>query len=300
MKKNINFFFVFSLASFMTICLMYHSALAMDFELIKATIEGKSLIVYDLLKNKKDEEAKKTYAQLTDSFGKTALHWAARYGRNVIVTSLLPYSSIDLKDTFNGFTPLHFAVRDRHVDVIDTLLTNNANVNTQDNNGNTPLHCAAKKSCHWIVEQLLNAKADNSIKGYYQESPLHSAVKKIREGSRLEDQVKTVLLLLKSGIDVNSTDEFGKTPLHNVAESGNVAMINLLLDKNANPHVQENCLKRTPLHLAVAHERPEAVDRLIPVSDLGIKDEGGRTPLEAAKRGGCKEIVAQLSSAKNQ
>lgn len=268
MKKDIKLFPVFSIIALVNICMIHHSTQAMDFTLLQAAIDGKDSAVQTLLDNKPSEAEKKEYAQLTDSFGRTALHWAARYGHTRVAEILLRHSCINKQDSSNGFTPLHLAVRARQAAVIDVLLRNNADVNIQDKEHNTPLHLAAKKNCWQIVAKLLQAGAKVSIKDRDQQSPLHCAVVKKREEARLSEQCKTVSLLLDAGLDVNSVDELGWTPLHEAAIHGNANMIKLLLSKGANPNIEDR-YEHKPLHLVNASKYPKAVDLLcLPVTSL--------------------------------
>ena len=75
------------------------------------------------------------------------------------------------------------------------------------------------------------------------------------------------LLLAKDGVDVNSKDSDGRTPLSCAAEKGHEAVVKLLLAKDG----------RTPLSWAVV-KLLLAKDRV----DMNSQDDYGRTPLSWA------------------
>ena len=75
----------------------------------------------------------------TDDSGMTALHQAAKEGRNDAVTELLRNSASVFAKDKKGRTPLHYAAMSQHGDaVIDTLLAAGAPVTARDNDGLTP------------------------------------------------------------------------------------------------------------------------------------------------------------------
>jgi len=67
-------------------------------------------------------------------------------------------------------------------------------------------------------------------------------------------QKETVAGLLAGGIESGGTDKAGRTALHRAAESGDLPMVTLLLDKSAAVAVDAKDQKGfTPLHLAAAN-----------------------------------------------
>jgi len=57
--------------------------------------------------------------------------------------------------------------------------------------------------------------------------------------------------LANKATEINGQDEFGRTPLHLAAESGNMPLVGLLLDHKANPNIQDNA-GNTPLHNTIS------------------------------------------------
>ena len=103
-----------------------------------------------------------------------------------------------------GTSLLKYAAGEQSLEFIVLLLSRGANVNRADARGFTPLHVAAG---HWnpeITMLLLDAGADIYAKSSAGRLPvLHEAA-----------DAATVLLLCGRGIDPNTRDVAGNTPLH--------------------------------------------------------------------------------------
>ena len=85
---------------------------------------------------------------------------------------------------------------------------------------------------------------------------------------------------------------FGYTPLHEAAASGKAEVLDYLLEKTKNAHV--NCRANsgyTPLHLAASLGHGDCVSKLLEHSaDISITDEYGKTPKQTA------ELSSKLAS----
>lgn len=69
-----------------------------------------------------------------------------------------------------------------------------------------------------------------------------------------------VRFLLERGAQVNARDDRGFTALHRVAEQGDLPLVELLLDRGADPRV--DALGHTPVSLAEGRGHDEVVARL--------------------------------------
>ncbi|MFH1115470.1 MAG: ankyrin repeat domain-containing protein [Pseudomonadota bacterium] len=89
--------------------------------------------------------------------------------------------------------------------------------------------------------------------------------------------------LLTQGVDVNSRDPKGVTPLVVAARKGNTEMARLLLEKGANPNSRTNT-GGTPLMAAVFSENNELIELLLSKgSDPNAKDDRGINAYQLAE-----------------
>ncbi|MEJ0100842.1 MAG: ankyrin repeat domain-containing protein [Pseudomonadota bacterium] len=125
-------------------------------------------------------------------------------------------------NTLPAPTGLVEAVQGGDVAAVRTLLRQKASVNEAEGDGSTALHWAAH-----------------------------------------DDKLAIAKLLLSAHADANAvTRNGGLTPLLLACETGDAAMINLLIDHGANPR-QANALGTTPLMVAAASGSAKAVDALV-------------------------------------
>jgi cytohesin len=210
--------------------------------------------------------------------GGTALDYAAEKGHKEVI-ELLVSRGADInagrRGGYGGDTPLHSAVRTGHKDVVELLIAKGANINAKNNKGQTPLDIALIRNQKDIVELLQTKGAGVST--------IHAAV-------RLGDADKTRSFLEK-GIDVNVRDENGATPLHLAT---NKDVVELLIAKGADVNAKDknDC---TPLHSAVKEGRQDVAELLVVKgADINAKDKSEYTPLYYAVLGKQKEIIKLL------
>ena len=115
-----------------------------------------------------------------------------------------------------------------------------------------------------------------------------------------EKDLETIELLIKKGVDVNSKDKSGYTPLHWAAEYGHKKIVELFLDNGSDVNTTADgyCIGATPLHLAAWKGYTEVAQALIEAeAEVTAKDDGGYTPLHSAANFGHKDIVEALIEA---
>ena len=116
--------------------------------------EGPSEVVEALL------EAKTDVNQVHLTTGHTALHLAAKAGREDLLQLILnKKATVDVRDK-RGRTALHFAASQGHVNCTSLLLDHGADPNSKTEAGTTALHWAAVMCSLETVKELLSRGAD--------------------------------------------------------------------------------------------------------------------------------------------
>ena len=109
-----------------------------------------------------------------------------------------------------------------------------------------------------------------------------------------------VRYLLDRGADTNIPTKVGEYPLHQAAETGQIEVAGMLLEKGADVDVLQNCMVHvdgeTALHVSSTKGFTEFVQLLLKFkANLSIRDGVyGRTPLHSAVLGGSVPTVETL------
>ena len=89
----------------------------------------------------------------------------------------------------------------------------------------------------------------------------------------------------------------GDTALHCASQYGHIAVVDVLLQKHANPNIR-NLQEESPLDLAAMYGKKEVVQLLlIQFPDLVTRPLCKHSPLHLASRNGHKDVVAVLLDA---
>lgn len=283
-----------------------------------AARHNKPRIVEQLLHAKAETTA-------TTAMGQTALFVAVGLGYSNIINKILQHdvSSID-QPNFEGATPLMFACQIGHREAVECLLSKGANIEiTKPNNANA-LHVACINNHPEIIQLLLDNGADPCTMDEDGKTPLmyaciHGSVestqllledRRVDPNDRIQsgrlginfwvtpliaacakERTEVVELLLSyKSVDPNkSIVSTGKGPLIIAIELGNVEIVQLLLQKGADP-TQADTIMRTPLAFAQAHKEKAAAEKK-PVFDNIIKllNQGITTYAEKHTCIGCNE-----------
>ncbi|KAL3673423.1 hypothetical protein V7S43_001135 [Phytophthora oleae] len=161
--------------------------------------------------------------------------------------------------------------------------------------GATPLIAAISNGHQEIVQVLLKAGAELGVlKTPDRNSPLHEA------GFRGDPDIMQLVVnkvIEKSSEDtpdlINLQNQFGNTPLHNAARTGNPECVSHLLQAGAKYSIK-NVNGSIPLHHACYSEKPnaEVVKLLIEAgSDVNALDEQGYSPLIVAAKKNQTEAI---------
>ena len=251
--------------------------------------------------------------------GKTAFQLAAQNGHTGTVRAFLDLNDIKEFNDFFGYihkayleaaqnkhretatalrSPLfHLAAKNGDTELVLKLLKIDESLADSPNkDGNIALHIAALESRTETVKALLDfepclAKETNILDGT---TPLHHAAK----GGGGECLSKECLeLIIGKGADINATDDFGRTALHNAAELGYSGCVKLLLDEGADINATDvtdvpddtDDTGYTPLHYAAESGYSGCVKLLLHAKAEIKADCGGQTPLHCATGGVEKE-----------
>ena len=236
--------------------------------------------------------------------GRTALHVAAEFGNQEVV-SLLLEAGAD-KDAANSLrmTGLQIAADEGHLKVVQLLLESGADKDAAGFEGKTALHSAASNGQLEVVSLLLEVGADKDMAAAASngKTALHFSVRaKDRTSERLPFTMpghkEVVRLLLEFGVDKDAADFDGMTALHWAAENGDNEVVQLLLQFGADKDVATSRGRKSALHLAAFEGHLEVVRLLLEAgADKDATDFQGKTALQLATNYGHQEVVQLLEA----
>lgn len=167
---------------------------------------------------------------VTASNGKSALMVAAKKGNLGLAKSLVRAGADVNETTDTQGTPFMFAILGGHQNLAKWLLVRGADINTVGSNGWTALTIAAAKGQVHLLQWLISEGADPQVRDVYRFTPLLRAV-----DNGYVEAAAVLLSLVET--DVNARDEYDNTALHHAVSSGNLSMVDLLLEHHADPDI---------------------------------------------------------------
>jgi ankyrin repeat protein len=227
-------------------------------------------------------------------------------------------------------TPLIYAARSNDVESVKVLLAAGVDINQTSGYGWSPLLVAAQNRYYKLGAYLLERGANPNLANKGGWTPLYLATDNrniengdypVRKGDM--DHLDFIKVLLDKGADVNARvkdstetrtvftnqwlDENGATAFLRASQSGDVALMKLLLAHGADPNIN-TLLGVTPLHVAAGigwvegityewgeKENVEAVKLLLDLgADVNAQADTGRTALHGAAHKGRPAVVQML------
>lgn len=192
--------------------------------------------------------------------GWTPIHCAVESGDLDTVRTLVEFEDADeallfhanISSTALKEAPIHVAAEKYKGDLalLKYLIEKGANVEATNCYGNTALMLACVSNHMDVVKFLLEVCGanPNAMNEPNKETALHMAIAGATAKARTEEKdfidLRIIMILLKHGVDVNSIDVNGSTPLHlvvSITQSESLVDLGQLLVQNgANPKLRDN------------------------------------------------------------
>lgn len=173
----------------------------------------------------------------------TAFHYAACYGRLPVLQYIVEQGiGINVADK-DGMTMLHLAALSGHLECVKYLVEKGADIHAKNTFGEKPIHGAAKNGHVECLEYLAKKASSKELRDSF-----FQAVE--------ECQVECMLYLLKNGVEINTKDEDGLTPLHYAVSFRNYSAIKFLIEQGASVNEKDHDGK-IPLDFAGNDSRQE-------------------------------------------
>ena len=256
--------------------------------LLRLTPEDESVKLLELILTKMQPSQRPALVE-RDSYGRSALHYAAQYGFVVICRLLIKFmrewNQFDVSDGIDsapwqdadGYAPLHLAVIGEHPKTVLTLLQAE---NWDGGVGTCDKVVSARKTVSKSSAVLIMAAKRNCV--------------------------QIVKLLVEAGVDINYQDDNGETALHHAARAGHVECVKALLAGNDSQRTEVELVEKsygwTPLFIAAVEGKLDVAEALTDLGQCEIDkvDLSGWTPAEhAALRGHlnlAKILIAKAAS----
>ena len=237
-----------------------------------------------------------------NSRGETALHSAARHGKDDVVLKLIGLGASVSAAASGGLTPLHLAAsHPKGLICVEHLLKADADPAANDDLSQTPLHAACIAGTAYAMMPLLEHKRGAelvSIGDIDGRSPLHLA--------SMNARIKCVNMLFGNGASANPDldSKNGASPLYYAIESNSEAgneCVRAIIGKGAALDARfYNPPEATAMHIAARCGNVYAIEALCGSPSgketLRARDSSEATPLQVAvEQGHCSAAQALLS-----
>lgn len=186
---------------------------------------------------------RKALVNAKDSYSRTPLALAARFGHDAVVEVLLEQDDIDVNYKSDDQTPLLVAAYRGHEMIVKMLLgRKDIEVDSTDENGYTALLYAAEKGHETIVKMLLDNNADINIQGRDFGNSLRAV--------SYQGYTQLLELLLSHVSTMPFKDRYGRTLLWWAAAGGHIATVEHLVTHHSFDPRVPNIFGQTPMWIA--------------------------------------------------
>jgi len=204
----------------------------------------------------------------------------------------------------NGYFPIHHAAVTGNIGLLDALCVVFASVriplvDVRDKRGMTALHWAIQRAQGPAIKKLVEAGASLLRQDFDgRDALMHAAVASApaqdNQRSFFHDMVR---YLIQSGADVAQKDKSGASVLHYAAESGDVALVDLLVEIGGCPVNSRDDSGENALFYALRESQLDAAKRLIGHGvDLSSSNSSNETVVEYCSSLGYQEALDMFAS----
>jgi ankyrin repeat protein len=217
---------------------------------------------------------KKVRLDVKDKQGRLPVYYAASMGCDETIKLFIANPEVDFKASTNmGRGPLLKAAFKGRVSAAKLLLESGlCDLSQTDKHGQTALHQAV-----W-----------GDLRGDLAEKLKHPDSEKNRqdESLNLKDSPEIALLLIQHGIDPNTMDSRGYTPLSAACSTRGLDSIQVLLEHGADINAAGSPSKTTPLHSSIFNGNVSCIQKLFELGgdklDTSVRTKYGYNNLELA------------------
>lgn len=224
--------------------------------------------------------------------GVTPLSLAAKFG-HIETFAYLQERATSVNPDDHGWLPIHHAAFNGHTKIVD-LIPSKGNLEATDKYKRRPIHLAAEWGHLEVVQSLIRRGADPIPMAIDRFSPADApSMTEIPIASALRTgHLHVVRYLLEQKFDLlHWKNSYGGTFLHEVAEFGEIDIVQTLVERFHFEPFERDALRETPLHRAARSRQKEPLEYLWRLNrhgamDIEDKDIEGETMLFDAIRSG--------------
>ena len=243
-------------------------------------------------------KAEQTQVNTRNTDGSTPLHIAAAKNDLFSVTTLLSRGADASLERNDKTLPLHIACKEGYVVIAIELITSlvkAGHVSLLDaplQSGMMPIHLASLCGSEKIVNKLIENGAKTDSKDWEGMNILMLAIR--------ENKIRLSKSLVKNkSVNLNDTDNQGRTALYFAAEKGYISVCDYLLSEKAKTNQSDSNTGLNAIHLLAMHGARQLLEKhhatgVIKKHDLFAKDIHGKMPAHYALERGMFDTYGWL------